>query len=103
MELRPVNFNWKDPDWEQGIQTGFIAEEVEAVNPLFADYAEIVNETTNKTSVELQGINWDGINAYMVVAVQDLKIRNDNLEQENNELKSQMQEICLRDNSYSWC
>ncbi|MEX0920303.1 MAG: tail fiber domain-containing protein, partial [Candidatus Pacearchaeota archaeon] len=93
MELKPVNFNWKNSDWEQGLQTGFIAEEVEEVNPLFADYAETVNETTNETSVELQGINWDGINAHIVVAVQELKLENEDLKEENEELKDRVNRI----------
>ncbi len=56
-------------------------------------------------SVELQGINWDGINAHMVVAVQDLKADNDLLKTDNELLKSRTNEICekMPEYNWSWC
>ena len=98
MELRPVNFHWKDNESDQRLQTGFLAEEVEAVNPLFADYAGIFNETTNETTSELQGVNWDGINSHLVAGVQELKMEN---EQQAEQIINQQYVISnLRNENY---
>lgn len=93
MKLNPVTYFWKNTDWEQNKQVGFLAEEIEAVNPILADYKELRNEQTNETVTELSGINFNAVTTANVLMIQDLK-------RENEMLKS---ELCLKDNTYSWC
>ena len=88
MQLQPVTYFWKNQEWEQNMQLGFLAEDVEKIHPVFADYIDEENGSTT-----LSGINWDAISTANVLAIQDLK-------KENEMLK---RELCQRDNSFSWC
>lgn len=67
LDLRPVTFAWKDSG---AVDLGFIAEEVYAVNPLFA----VVKEG------EVTGVKYRQLSALLVKAVQDLNARVDGLE-----------------------
>jgi len=75
-KLRPVNYLYKAD--KNGIkQYGLIAEEVEAINPLFVSY--------NKEGV-IETVNYSQLITPMLKAIQDLK-------QENIELKGKISEI----------
>ncbi len=67
MKLRPVTFQWKD---SAGIDIGFIAEEVEAIDPILASHNE---------DGKLIGVKYNRFSAMLVKAVQELKADNDDL------------------------
>lgn len=110
MQLQPVTYFWKDNTSEQTKQVGFLAEQVESINPILADYAEtwnityedyVDNETNitlqreiNRTKVtELRGINFDAITSANVLAIQSIK----------TELEMIKSSTCAKDDSWEWC
>lgn len=64
--LKPVSWSWKDP--EQGISTGFIAQDVEKVMP------ELVREE-GKSGLGLKMINYAGVIPYLVDSIKELDKR----------------------------
>lgn len=68
MKLRPVTFDWKDPNMG-GHDLGFIAEEVNAVDPILGQYTE----------GKLSGVKYTQLTAVLVKAVQDLEKENEAL------------------------
>ena len=93
MQLNPKTYFWKNSNWTQDIQLGFLAEEVEAIHPALAQYTDSVNETTNQTITELTGVKFDSITTANVMAIQNLY----------NRLKTMENETCSRDPTWSWC
>jgi hypothetical protein len=76
LQLRPVEYNWKDDKINQGKQFGFIAQEVQQIIP------EIVREFTIKSNNEIEndeiirlGLEKEGIYVALVKAIQELSER----------------------------
>jgi len=63
LKLRPVSYNWKDDKINQGIQFGFIAQEVQEVMP------EAIKEFGD--DVKYLGLEKDAIYATLVKAIQE--------------------------------
>lgn len=66
LKLRPVSYNWKNDNINQGKQFGFIAQEVQQVMP------ELVKEFETEEGQRL-GLDKEGIYAALVNAIQELK------------------------------
>jgi hypothetical protein len=77
LQLRPVTFNWKNEDYGDRINTGFIAQEVEDVLP----NSVITTEDTVKSIATSELI------AVLTKAVQELKAEVNELRSEINTLK----------------
>lgn len=91
LSLRPVTYDWKK---SKEHDAGFIAEEVEKIDPLYVTY--------NKTG-QIQGVKYDQLVSPVVKAIQELyyKIlgvndRVEKLEAENAELKARLEKIEAR-------
>jgi hypothetical protein len=72
LKLRPVSYFWKDDKINQGVQFGFIAQEVQEVMP------EAIKEFGE--DVKYLGLEKDAIYATLVKAVQELEARIKQLE-----------------------
>ena len=66
LKLRPVSYHWKDDKINQGVQFGFIAQEVQEVMP------EAIKEFGK--DVKYLGLEKDAIYATLVKAIQELKV-----------------------------
>ena len=66
LKLRPVSYNWKNDEINQGVQFGFIAQEVQDVMP------EAIKEFGD--DVKYLGLEKDAIYATLVKAIQELKL-----------------------------
>jgi len=71
LKLRPVSYHWKDDKINQGVQFGFIAQEVQQAMP------EAIKEFGN--DVKYLGLEKDAIYATLVKAIQELKAEIDEL------------------------
>jgi cysteinyl-tRNA synthetase len=71
LKLRPVSYHWKDDKINQGVQFGFIAQEVQDVMP------EAIKEFGE--DVKYLGLEKDAIYATLVKAIQELKAEIDEL------------------------
>lgn len=72
LKLRPVSYNWKNDNINQGKQFGFIAQEVQEVMP------ELVKEfttTENEKEVVRLGLDKEGIYAALINAIKELEER----------------------------
>jgi len=89
-QLNPVSFNYRKKDDERNYTDefyeeksyGFIADEVETINPNFVFY----NDKEDSTK-ELAGVKYESMTAILVKAIQELKAENDTLKdtlQRNN-------------------
>lgn len=67
MQLRPVSFNWKNG---QGADFGFVAEEVNSVNPLFA---------FRNSDGQIEGVRYRQLTALIVGAIQEQQAQIDAL------------------------
>lgn len=63
MKLRPVSYNWKNDKINQGIQFGFIAQEVKNIMP------EAIKEFGN--DIKYLGLEKDAIYVTLVIAIQE--------------------------------
>jgi hypothetical protein len=72
LKLRPVSYNWKDDKINQGIQFGFIAQEVQEIMP------EAIKEFGNET--KFLGLEKDAIYATLVNAIKELNKKIETLE-----------------------
>jgi hypothetical protein len=72
LKLRPVSYHWKDDKINQGVQFGFIAQEVQEVMP------EAIKEFG--ADVKYLGLEKDAIYATLVKAIQELEARIKQLE-----------------------
>lgn len=80
MKMRPVTFKWKGRDEHD---LGFIAEEMEKIDPLFVTYKD------NK----VEGVKYPQLTAVLANAVKELKAANDNQAREIVSLKDQLNEL----------
>jgi hypothetical protein len=71
LKLRPVTYNWKKDVANQGIQFGFIAQEVQEVMP------EAIKEFG--TDIKYLGLEKDAIYAALINAIKELNDKIDNL------------------------
>ena len=80
LKLRPVSYHWKDDKINQGVQFGFVAQEVQEVMP------EAIKEFGEDT--KYLGLEKDAIYATLVKAIQELKTQNDALQSRIETLES---------------
>jgi len=73
-KLRPVMFNWKDQQRETALQYGFIAQDVQKVLPDLVTTGLKSEDTPDG----MLSLNYNGLIAPLVKAVQELKSDNDN-------------------------
>ncbi len=85
MKLRPVSYHYKDPSSTQALQYGLIAQEVREVWPNL-----ITGEETEKGRL---GLNYPGLIAPLINAVQVLKTENDSLKAKNGELEGRLERL----------
>lgn len=71
LKLRPVSYSWKDDKVNQGIQFGFIAQEVQEIMP------DAIKEFGDET--KFLGLEKDAIYATLVNAIKELKAELDTL------------------------
>lgn len=73
VRLRGVTFHWKDADnYDQGLQFGLIAQEVEEVLP----------DLVGTDSEGMKSVNYSGLVAPLIEAVKELKAVSDNLREQ---------------------
>ena len=84
-DLRPVSFIYKN-DLNRSIQYGLVAEDVEKTRPNLVFYQDGMPE----------GVNYHGLFAPIIKAMQDQEIRIDNLTYQNNKLIRENDELKLR-------
>jgi hypothetical protein len=82
-QLRPVSFEWKDPNRGSGTQYGFIAQEVEKVKPEWVQVDASGFKTVDYTKYPIM----------LVDSVRTLKLENDALKAESNELKAESENL----------
>lgn len=83
MQLKPRVFYWKDGAVNQGQDLGFIAEEVEAVNPLLAEYDE---------EGQLRSVKYRQMTALLTQAIQEQQAMIESQQKEIDQLKAL---VCL--------
>ncbi|MFC1710149.1 tail fiber domain-containing protein [Patescibacteria group bacterium] len=74
MQLRPVKFNWKS---SESADLGFIAEEVESVNPLLAQY----------DNGELTGVKYAQMSSLIIAAIQEQQLQIESTSEQINNLE----------------
>ena len=77
LKLRPVSYNWIDDNINQGLQYGFIAQDVQEIMP------DLIKEFTTKdgeNDVIRLGLEKEGIYVTLVKAIQELEARIKQLE-----------------------
>ena len=86
-ELRPVSFEWKEPQDSgmEGSQLGFIAQEVEEIIP------EAV--LTEDNEEETKGLKYNALIPVLTKAIQELEIQNVTLKAENEFLRQEIAQI----------
>jgi hypothetical protein len=72
LKLRPVSYNWKDDKVNQGIQFGFIAQEVQEIMP------DAIKEFGDKT--KFLGLEKDAIYATLINAIKELNNKIETIE-----------------------
>jgi hypothetical protein len=77
-KLTPVTFHWKDGAWDRNLQYGFIAQDVQKVLP------ELVGADKDGTL----NLNYDGLIAPMVKAMQEQQAEIKDLQKQIEELKA---------------
>jgi hypothetical protein len=88
LRLKPVTYNYKEDHGPDGTQLGFIAQDVRDVIP------ELI--TGEETEDKKLGLNYPGLIAPLVAAVQELKAAQDELKAENDALRAQHAAILER-------
>jgi len=94
LDIRGVYFDW---DEEHGGQhdMGFIAEEIGEIVPEIVSYEE--------DGIYASGVDYGALTPVLIEAIKEQQLV---IQQQNdtiNQLKLQMQELCLKDKTYSWC
>lgn len=94
LQLRAVNFNWKD-DSQQKKQTGFIAQELELVLPELVSIINLTRGANNgnvpaKTS---KAVNYIALIPHLVKAMQEQQVLIEQLQQQNTLLTNRIQAL----------
>ncbi len=85
-KINGVTFKWKDKNRDQGEQMGVIAQDVEKAAP------QLIKEYKDGT----KGVNYDGLNALTIEAIKELNNNITKLAQENQGLKSELENLKTR-------
>ena len=80
MEMRPVTFKWKGRD-ENDI--GFIAEEMEKVNPLFVNYEH----------GQVEGVKYPQLTSVLTNAIKEQQAEIDSLKAANDKLRARIEKL----------
>ena len=83
LKINGLHYYWSDANRSKNLQTGVIAQEVQAVMP------ELV-EADNKG---ILSVNYNGIIPYLIESIKVLKKENDDLKQSNEVLKNKANEL----------
>ncbi len=83
--LKPVSFHWKDKANDSGVQVGFLAQDVQQVFPGLVSRGEAI---TPDAPDGVLALNYSGLIAPAVKAVQELKALNDSQTEEIKLLKA---------------
>ena len=88
IQMRPVSFKWKEYENKKNdkVNYGLIADEVESIIP----------NIVGKDSSQLKCLDYNQIIAILVKGIKELKEKNDNLENEKNNMKTQITDIINR-------
>jgi hypothetical protein len=90
LKLRPVSYNWVNDNINQGLQYGFIAQEVQDVMP------DLVKEFTTKDGeddVIRLGLEKEGIYATLVKAIQEMNTKSEEQQATITSLQEQITEL----------
>jgi hypothetical protein len=87
-QMRPVSFKWKDYENKKNDKTnyGLIADELESIIP----------DIVGKDSSQFKYIDYNQIIAVLIKGIKELKDKNDSLETEKEQMKSQITDILSR-------
>ncbi len=92
MDLRPVNFVWNNNSATEGVQDfGLIAEEV---NEVFPELVSIDEEGKPRT------VRYDKLSVVLLSGYQEQEKK---IQSQQEEISLLKEELCNKDNSYSWC
>ena len=86
--MRPVSFKWKDYENKKNDKTnyGLIADELESIIP----------DIVGKDSSQFKYIDYNQIIAVLIKGIKELKDKNDSLETEKEQMKTQITDILSR-------
>jgi hypothetical protein len=94
LKLKPVTYHWRDQRVSQEEQTGFIAQEVEAVLPNLVTHgrdSDIVLPDGSKEHIPAtRGVNYTGLVVPLVKAVQELEEQIRGLLTQNKDLRAKL-------------
>jgi hypothetical protein len=83
LKLNPVTYEWKDKERRgSGVKMGLIAQEVKEIFP------ELITGTGTGVDDDWYGVDYNGLAAPMIKAIQELKAENDELRAELAELRA---------------
>jgi type II secretory pathway component PulM len=83
LSLRPVSYNWINPAYGSGRQTGFIAQEVQKVFPEF-----VAADKTGQLS-----LNYSAMVSPVVKSIQEQQEQIDLLKKQNAELQQRLDKL----------
>lgn len=95
LNLNPVTYNWIDAKATKATQTGFIAQDVQKVLPELVlpapETTIILPDGSTQKITDTLGLNYTGFIPYLVKSIQEQQNEIDQLKQELENLKSQLQ------------
>ncbi len=95
MDLKPVKFKYNDK-----YLTMYASDDKKYYGFLAQELAEVVPEMVTKDQNGYYWYNPSGFEAILTSAIQEQQGQIDALKEENNTIK---EELCKKDNTYSWC
>lgn len=96
LQLRPVNYNWIDPEKDQTLQAGFIAQDVELIFPHLVSEVETVSidsEGNVLTGESYKSLNYVGLIPYTVEAVKEQENKIAVLTKQKEELTQKLNQL----------
>ncbi|MDD3875743.1 MAG: tail fiber domain-containing protein [Bacteroidales bacterium] len=98
LKLHPVTYSMKSEEYPfmnfaSGNQIGFIAQEMEEVFPTLVEKGAHPGENDEDPVIEYKAINYIGLIPILVKAIQEQEVTIEKLQDDNEELKTQINEI----------